>query len=280
MNLVLRAERWDRWVSSAFSLLWLLVWAGVLLFLSRELREPALHASGLLIPFVLFLAAWALAGLSSLAELVRLHLGTDRIETSAKGVRVRRAVGALGFTREVPRDSIEGFAIAGRAHALEVRTGGKRIVLATLGTVEQRREILDSLRREFARPAEEGLPAGWTSSKTAEGTLVLVAPAGGPRRTLELAPNALTIARPLGPWQRRRTFRDASLQLMHDPRSRYGDWYQLEVRKGPDWMPLAEGTNMPEGLQQLARFVARQTGWRLESYRNDGPVHLGRARGD
>ena len=127
---------------------------------------------------LLFLALWTLAGLASLAVLLRLLWGEDRIEVSPDRLVVTRLRGPFRTTRRFERGAIRRVLLAGRDDRLTLETARGRFTLSRLGTRAERFEGVAALRAELgileSAAGAATMPRGWEQIITPEGERVVV----------------------------------------------------------------------------------------------------------
>lgn len=179
-TVTLRAAGWDRWLTGtlmSFAFLpWLLaesVLVSLLLSATLPIRVPevlekfvegAPPPGEILFALGIVTLIWTLAGYGMLATILRLFLGRDEIEMMPQGLRVRRSIGPFGSTRELAKEDIHLIAIPHRLRQITVKTsadGAKSVVIASLGTKQQQRELAAELVSRYrATPMrrEEELP--------------------------------------------------------------------------------------------------------------------------
>ncbi|MBK5259487.1 MAG: hypothetical protein JJE51_07820 [Thermoanaerobaculia bacterium] len=298
-RVTLRAERFDRWVTSIVYSLSLFIWWGVDLFLvnlvlayiplawripappgveemvtrSAEGERPSIF---IIIVLALFATAWTLAGIKTLGNLLRLLFGSDSVVMAPGGIRIKRAIGPFGITRELQRDAIRSIAIRGRARQLEAESGGKRFIIATLGTEADRRRLGGDLRSRYQlmTPAERSgdqLPARWEASRHAAGGFTLQTPRAG-RRSLIGCSAAPSVA-----WWLLVAFRFYMKNLRDEPLApTAGDWIAIAIGLILAALPFIAArsrTSIEVGRNSLV--IARTIGpWKSRSDFRDASLNL------
>ena len=128
---------------------------------------------------LLWLAVWTLGGIAAMMEFFRLLCGVDQISAEGGGLTLVQRHGPFRRKREFPRDAVRRFVITGRgALAVETQTG--TVELSRLGTSEERRAAVATLRSELglAEPSPDAapgaLPKGWAEVITPEGERAVV----------------------------------------------------------------------------------------------------------
>jgi hypothetical protein len=200
-RVTLRPRGAGRWLVVGFLGFWLCGWA------MGEIFALTALLSGLGLPlfkgpwgdwggfgptaalFLLFwLTFWTLGGIMAFTTALRTGWGRDVLTFRTGELSLRQGVGPFGRTRVFEPGSVRSLGLRGKDDALTAEVEGKTVVLSTLGTVEERRWLLDTLRRTLSlpTPAEaeapvpmEGpvterpaaLPQGWTVEPAPDGGL-------------------------------------------------------------------------------------------------------------
>jgi hypothetical protein len=181
-TVVLRAGGWSRWIDVAILLVKLGVWfifEGLLLnpFLSstsiawripgllsdRKEAPPPQSIAVLLLIFAVLVTA---VGFQLLTTLLRVLIGRDRIVLMREGLRSRRGIGSFGRERTFRAVDVESISIERSARVLCLRVRSREIVLASLGTEEDRRWVAAAMQKQYGlkTPSErmEGeVPDDW-----------------------------------------------------------------------------------------------------------------------
>jgi len=125
---------------------------------------------------LLFAAGWTMAGISLTSSLLRLLLGSDRIVLTDSEIRVSRRVGPVGRERVFTPDAIDWVAIKGRKRVLVISVASREIVIASLGTWEERRSAAETLEQRYglktpSEVAHGAAPAGWVQEPSIGGSV-------------------------------------------------------------------------------------------------------------
>jgi hypothetical protein len=193
----LRVAGLVRFAPAAFLAFWLCGWAVGEAFAGGALVMALLQifAPGTAIPFgiqppapgpglgfmigflALWLTLWTFGGIAAFGALLQVLFARERLSWDAGGVRIERST-LWSRSHEWTADAIEGFFLKIPGGNLEIQAGGKRHLLLSLGTPEEKKALRDELRALFVRgavssPESRELPKGWESWLDADGATVL-----------------------------------------------------------------------------------------------------------
>lgn len=205
----LRPRGIGRFVGAAFLAAWLTGWVvgetiaiGFLILLLRSViasvagtARPvpggewiAGGAAGFVLLFLLvWLTLWTIGGAAAIKELLRNLAGEDRVSVIPAGVELVRRAGPLRRVLTFERVRIRRVRLRHHDQAVVVDTVTGTEIVTTYGTPEERRGLLDWLRRHLVLPdADAGFnpvaaPPGWTVT-IEDGTLRLSTPDPRTRR--------------------------------------------------------------------------------------------------
>jgi hypothetical protein len=118
----------------------------------------------------------------------------------------------------------------------------------------------------YIRLMSGGALSGLVFSATVGVALLLVAYwASRPLITYHVSRNRLVKETKFGPWASRTEFTDSTLQISHRVQRNLEDLFVLEVHQHGAWTRLTSGRNQSGEVLALGRYLARQTGWRLDA---------------
>jgi hypothetical protein len=190
-SILLQAGRWDRWVDGAVQSMKLIVWAGIEVFVASQLlasigwTPPAAFGNQIeqlpawaALLLLLFAAGWTAVGVAMISSLLRLLFGRDQIVLTAGAIRVRRSVGPFGRERMFTPNSIDWVAIKHATRMLCISVASKEIVIASLGTWQDRSSIAATLQQRYglktpSELAQATAPAGWELEPSGDGFVSL-----------------------------------------------------------------------------------------------------------
>jgi hypothetical protein len=106
---------------------------------------------------VVFLAAvrvfalwfWAVMGIATVGELLRIVWSEDRIVAGPTGIILYTSLGPFRKKIEIPRDKVRAIIPSARGSALVVKTTSATIVLTQHGSAWEREEVASTLRSEL-----------------------------------------------------------------------------------------------------------------------------------
>ena len=192
----LRIAGFGRFFGAAFLSIWLMGWVvgevvalwlfgqGIRAVLTgqpagaghKPVEWSVAMAAGLFL--MVWLVLWTIGGVAAARELLRLLFGRDTIIAGPDGLEITNRAGILRSVKRIPREKIHRIYVVSASAPISVETTTGTVVLTHLGTVSERRELIETLTAELAippqTPTNAELPTGWCELLSPECDAVLV----------------------------------------------------------------------------------------------------------
>ncbi len=198
------------WAAGEIAVGWLLVWIATKGFTEGVPNAPSLAAGlGITAFLLIWFSGWTLGGLAAFRELLRAIAGSDRIGVVRGRLRVQHRAGPARWGRALDPSELEKLELRRKDGALVATVkGGREVLLTSLGSHDERAELLSRLLSELKLSEAGALtpapvahaPDGWEADLSPD-LEVILRPASSTRRAqggclslLSLVPAGLAAA--------------------------------------------------------------------------------------
>jgi len=177
-TVIFRATGWARFVGAALLLLVLCGWAAgewvglrLTFWMLPRMEE---RAFGPLIAGLMLLLSigWTVGGVAAIVEMLRMIAGRDELHIDEQTWRVWRGVGPFGIERTIPIASLIDVHPTPSGQKLEADFDGGTITITSLGTVHERRSVIERFWAPIRTPRDPAaLPPRWRAVDEGEGRM-------------------------------------------------------------------------------------------------------------